>query len=52
MMTRREIDFMSFEAFRDRMTGKDIDLRSNDEIIAELETLHGLKKGELLNGYI
>lgn len=34
---------MSFKDYMDKMTGRNIDRRSDDEIIKELETLHGKK---------
>ncbi len=36
-------EYMSFDEFLDAMTGRNIDTRSNEEIIKELEELHGKK---------
>lgn len=36
-------EYMSFDEFLNRMTGRNIDVRPNEEIIKELEELHGKK---------
>lgn len=35
------LKYIPFEEFYDTLTGKNIDLRSNEEIIAEIESIHG-----------
>lgn len=42
-MSFKEIQYISFEEYRDKVTGKNIDLRSNEDIIREIEQLHGIK---------
>jgi len=42
-MSMQQIKYMSFEQYRDQCLGKNIDTRSADEIINELENLHGHK---------
>lgn len=34
-------EYMSFNAFKDKITGKNIDMRPTEVIIAEIEALHG-----------
>lgn len=42
-MSRKELKYISFEDYIDQCLGKNIDLRPADEIIKELEALHGGK---------
>lgn len=42
-MSKQELKYVSFEDYINQCTGKNIDLRSSEEIIKELETLHGRK---------
>ena len=40
IMSLQMVDYISFEDYKDKVTGKNIDLRSNEEIIAEIRALH------------
>lgn len=42
-MSMQQLKFMSFEDYKDQCTGKNIDIRPADDIIKELENLHGKK---------
>lgn len=42
-MSKGYLKYMSFEHYKEQCTGKHIDFRSSDEIIKELEELHGKK---------
>lgn len=44
LMAIKWLEYESYEAYKDRLTGKNIDLRSNEEIIAEIEALHNKKE--------
>lgn len=42
-MSAKEFKYMSFKEYCDMCTGRNIDTRPSDDIIAELEALHGHK---------
>ena len=42
-MHMKYIKFISFNDYKDRVTGKDLDLRDTDTIIAEIKELHGME---------
>lgn len=42
-MSKQELKYVSFEDYVDQCTGRNIDLRPAEDIIAELEELHGTK---------
>jgi len=42
-MSLGQLKYISFEDYKDKCTGKNIDTRSTAEIVAELEELHGRK---------
>jgi len=42
-MALKKLKYMPYEEYKNQCTGKNIDLRSTEEIIAELEELHGTK---------
>lgn len=42
-MSLGQLKYMSFEEYKNKCLGKNIDLRPNEAIIAELEELHGMK---------
>ncbi|MCR5811171.1 MAG: hypothetical protein K6G34_07220 [Lachnospiraceae bacterium] len=37
------LKYVSFKDYKDRVTGKDLDLRPADEIVEEIKKLHGLE---------
>lgn len=39
-MSMKILGYMSFEDYRDKCTGKNIDMRSTDEIIRDIEETH------------
>ena len=43
LMSQEAIKYMSFGDYVDRVTGRNIDWRPAEEIIAEIEELHGRK---------
>lgn len=43
LMHMKYIKFISFNDYKDRVTGKDLDLRDTDTIIAEIKELHGME---------
>lgn len=45
-MSKQELKYISFENYVEQCTGKNIDLRPAEDIIAELESLHGAKLTE------
>lgn len=42
-MSTKELKYVSFNEYVDQCTGRNIDTRTSEEIIAELEELHGMK---------
>ncbi len=43
LMAIQQLKYMSFEQYKDQCLGRNIDMRPADEIIKELEDLHGMK---------
>lgn len=43
LMAVKMLEYIPFNEYRDKLTGKNIDMRSNEEIIAEIESLHSQK---------
>lgn len=44
-MALKQLEYISYENYRDKMTLKNVDMRSDAEIIAEIEALHS-RNGE------
>lgn len=42
-MAEKRTEYVSFEDYRKRVTGEGIDQRRTEDIIAEIENLHGIK---------
>ena len=42
-MHMKYLNYMSFQDYRDQVTGRNLDLRDTDTIVRELKQLHGLE---------
>lgn len=45
-MSMKTFKYLSFEEYVNKRTGKNIDMRPTEAIIAEIEALHGLNGGQ------
>lgn len=51
-MVMKRLKYFSFKDYYDMCLGRNVDMRPAEDIIAEIEELHNIEKGGIMNGNI